>query len=414
MITIRPQDIVLRVGGRAMARGGAISRRLSKAHDTYREQFTRAGTGWVKTRTGMIVPCGTDVPRLEWLDLDADGVLETPVWLTEKIRTNYATRAVNQGGSLTGWSVGGGGATPATLTAVNSSVQLALGGLPKLVTDGYVLELDNTAGDAVAYAWNSGGAALADTTPHSLAVWVRGGPGALLWSNTEVGAKAFANSLTFTRELAENLTPANTASQFRVRADVGALVYFILAQVEKGRTATSDIPNATAGTVSRPAETGYVTLPPAVRAPTAFALYMECIDHGVAQDSSTNLVNIGLSNPVISVYAPGNVFRGRFQAGTDDVYSSVATAATVRDRLQFLLTMTDDGRIQFHQKKNGGGVESGAQSAPAGDGSPWGGGRRITFTNGSVKWIDAVIAAGDWSGASGSDLMAAFEALPAT
>src|SRR5690606_14976927 len=53
--------------------------------------FSRASGATLIDRTGTLQEVGQNVPRVEWLDLDGDGVRETPTLLLEPAGTNAFT-----------------------------------------------------------------------------------------------------------------------------------------------------------------------------------------------------------------------------------------------------------------------------------------------------------------------------------
>lgn len=116
------------------------------------------------------------------------------------------------------------GDAASTLTVVDDSAELASAGLDQICTNGNVYKLDNSAGVAVAYAEISG--ATGNTNTHSVGVYARtdigGGVGLL-----GVGFSDFSNT-SYAYVKHENLTPLGVGAYHRVRADVGATVYFIL------------------------------------------------------------------------------------------------------------------------------------------------------------------------------------------
>lgn len=97
MSEVFPKDLLLRVGGRTLARHGVMAvagsrRGLVEVPIT----FARADATTCATyidRDGLIRKAAANVPRIEWVDLDGDGVRETPGILLEGSRQNLILRS---------------------------------------------------------------------------------------------------------------------------------------------------------------------------------------------------------------------------------------------------------------------------------------------------------------------------------
>lgn len=79
-MTIRASDVLFIGGGVAVRRFGALSWRTSPAEDSP-EVHTRAAAANFVDPNGDTKQAGADVPRVEWIDDDSDGVRETPTLL---------------------------------------------------------------------------------------------------------------------------------------------------------------------------------------------------------------------------------------------------------------------------------------------------------------------------------------------
>lgn len=90
---VRVPDVLLRVGGRTLLRHGVLASagagRVEVAHT-----FARADASTCATyidRSGLVRLAAANVPRIEWVDLDGDGVRETPGILLEGAGANRVT-----------------------------------------------------------------------------------------------------------------------------------------------------------------------------------------------------------------------------------------------------------------------------------------------------------------------------------
>lgn len=76
-MTIAASDVLYIGGGLAVQLFGALSWRTSPGEDNA-ENHTRASTGTFVDPDGNTKTAAVDVPRVNWLDEDSDGVYETP------------------------------------------------------------------------------------------------------------------------------------------------------------------------------------------------------------------------------------------------------------------------------------------------------------------------------------------------
>jgi len=97
MAEVFPKDILLRVGARTLQRHGVLAvagsrRGLVDVPIT----FSRADASTCATyidRDGILRLAAANVPRIEWVDLDGDGIRETPGLLLEGSRTNLCLQS---------------------------------------------------------------------------------------------------------------------------------------------------------------------------------------------------------------------------------------------------------------------------------------------------------------------------------
>lgn len=95
MIPLR--DVLFYGGGDCMLKFGTLSWRTSPGEDNPETHTRTAGATFVG-KAGYLRQAAANTPRVEWLDLDDDGIYETPVYLGEPSRTNLVTSDNFDGG----------------------------------------------------------------------------------------------------------------------------------------------------------------------------------------------------------------------------------------------------------------------------------------------------------------------------
>lgn len=127
------------------------------------------------------------------------------------------------------------GDAAATLTVVNDSVALAAAGLAE-ITGGKAYKLDNTAGSGSAFANVIG--AVGNLNTHTASAYIRASDSS---GRIGVGGSTSGATTSYTR-LTHTQTPSSTLNTCYIAVNAGAVVYFVLPQLEEGSTATSYIP----------------------------------------------------------------------------------------------------------------------------------------------------------------------------
>lgn len=97
MSEVLPRDVLLRFGGRVLQRHGVLAvAGAARGVREVTETFTRADPSTFAASIGrdaMVRKAAANVPRLEYVDLDGDGIRETPGWLIEPSRPNTWDRS---------------------------------------------------------------------------------------------------------------------------------------------------------------------------------------------------------------------------------------------------------------------------------------------------------------------------------
>jgi hypothetical protein len=118
MAEVLPNDILFRAGGATLVRYGVPGlKRATRGWELGKETFTRADASTCATsidRLGQLRTWAANQLRLEFVDLDGDGVRETPGFVLEGSRTNLCLRSQD----FANWSVIG---TPTIGTAITAS-----------------------------------------------------------------------------------------------------------------------------------------------------------------------------------------------------------------------------------------------------------------------------------------------------
>jgi hypothetical protein len=121
MAEVFPRDVLLRVGGRTLHRLGVLAAAgAGRGYVEIKETFTRADPGTEIDRDGIIRLAAANVPRIEWWDLDGDGIKE-PYYLHEgSSRTNAWDRSEEL--DHANWTKIGATITPNATTAPDNTV----------------------------------------------------------------------------------------------------------------------------------------------------------------------------------------------------------------------------------------------------------------------------------------------------
>ena len=95
-MAIHLSQILFYAGGRSLELSGPPSRRtttIARRGEDIIETFSRASTGSYIDRNGEIKLAESGLQRIDMVDLDGDGIRETPAFLLEDTRTNVLLRA---------------------------------------------------------------------------------------------------------------------------------------------------------------------------------------------------------------------------------------------------------------------------------------------------------------------------------
>lgn len=289
--------------------------------------------------------------------------------LLEGQRSNKCTRNYLHGGAITGWSKSGDAA--ATLTAVTDAAALAAAGLDTVCSDSYVLKLDNSAGVAAAFAVNVG--VTGNTNQHTVSAYMRGtGTGYVQIEAVTGTARALTGSYV---RYANALTPASSGAELIIRADAGAVVYFVLAQLEEGSFVSSVIRNSGDTTLTRLADVLYFPLPSLVSAPQQVTVRSKHVEKGSYSLDNSRVWQIGAasgtSNPRTYIYANDNLYRSAHHNGTTEIYSVPTGSPAMANTVELRHALAADGAVQLGRSFNAAAEVVGSASAANAFGADW-------------------------------------------
>jgi hypothetical protein len=233
------------------------------------------------------------------------------------------------------------------LSVVDDAAALAAAGLSGACTSGKAYKLDNTAGAANAIASING--TVGNLNAHAFSCYARAtaGSGSVGRSGSSVGAATFSSSA-YARASAV-LTPTATTEVLRVQALPGAVVYFILAQLEEGAFATSPIiTTGAAGT--RGADTPAVAFANALgNGRTLFAEFTGTVVSGGAGNIGIVSLDDGTSNnrtQMRATYSAGTAQQLVVNAGSVLENTSVGFARTLTTFTKQALRISSDGKLR--------------------------------------------------------------------
>lgn len=348
--------------------------------------FSRVSKAWTLLQDGTFAEVATNVLRIVWLDLDGDGVRETPAFRLEPSRTNLLLQSSNVGPDSSPW----GGApnfssiTPAvsiiagqtawqhTLAAGRDSVtrsQLAgvfSGGAETayLIVENVDAERtdvalrDVTAGAFVCFGrltWATGEASvvlgtgavraekLADVGPNA-------GP-AYLVAVTATGIPGNQRSVW--------IYPTGAPGTSAARA---AIIHHV--QLEEQPFHTSPIVTTTAP-VTRTADALSVPLPASFARPVPLTIYLRFVERGAAfgQAFEGDIVEIGslALRPLLQIENANNTGRYRvlYSTAGGDSFSEAPIDVAIGDVVEIAAVLTAAGAARIRIAKNGGAEQAG-------------------------------------------------------
>lgn len=186
--------------------------------------FARSSVGLTKNPLGKWITVAAGSPR--WF---YQSPIHLPRLLQEPLTVNRMTDNNANPTTTSGWT--NGGDVLSVFSVVNDpSTLLSDAGLDLICTSGKVYKLDNSLGVAPAYVDSVG--TFGGTTESTVSAWVAGGNGTFTRTGTGTPETlAFGASSPMVRR-AMSTIPSAAGDSFRIIANAGQVIYFIVAQIE--------------------------------------------------------------------------------------------------------------------------------------------------------------------------------------
>jgi len=216
--------------------------------------------------------------------------------LVEPAMTNKLTCMKSNPTATTNIPLTGDGA--AVLSVVTDpATYLSTAGLADICTTNKIYKWDNSAGVGAAIAVLGG--TTGNINVHSFSMYIIAAVGAgTVYLRTDA-ADAVAIPATFQRLKKENVTPDTTARQVRIAIDAGAIVYFILPQLEESAFCTSIIAPAADTAAAQTRAASVVSASTSGVFPSSgqdFAIFMRVVPEAGGQSGKIALATNSLNN----------------------------------------------------------------------------------------------------------------------
>jgi hypothetical protein len=382
-----------------------------QGHPSY--TFSRGSTvgsyvdsdGWLKQVTSAAAP------RVEYVDLDGDGVVETPGFFLEETFTNLvsdddvsnwtdvATAAVTSsvvdpsGGTGAYTITGDGGSTlegryhaPASFTG-NSTKAITF-----VVKEGTM----PASGNQRLSLYDQSGTA--DRLVLDITGWTNGEPSVTASTGTLLGKRYIANGFWAVYGESTSVTAANTHRIYvyaNVSASAGAITVYRVNTSNRNLAPTPSIVDASE---TLPDDDFYVSFP---YAPQEMTVYVKFIELGTV-DTGDTVLWIGdstLSSPYFQIASDTTGYFARHHPGTSALTSQLAAPPSIDDVVELRAVLSADGTVQIHQSVNGAAETSASATASSFLASAWAGSRLYlnsspTGSEGCAIYLDAKVLSG--------------------
>lgn len=383
--------------------------------------FSRASGATLTDRTGTLREAGPNVPRVEWLDLDGDGVHETPTTLLEPAATNLLRDSCNLPASGSAWATTSNFSVSAAASIFSGQTAWRhqnLGLAPSVNRSQGVGTFSGQPETASVIVEN------VDATTTGLSIFddtlqAHVCRGQLTWATGQASIAAGAGTV-LARKLANAgpnggpvyrliVTGTGTVGNQRLvviypsgasQNTQTAIVHHV--QHEVGSVATSPIVTTTAA-VTRAAD---VLTFPWPHAPQAMTGYLRCVERGaVAMTGGSRVlfqIGTGTTAPrlFVGAIATGTTYRVSLSTTTSSVAAMLPIAPSIGSRVELLWRLYADGSVQIEQAINGGTPVVAARSSAIGLPAAWSGQvmRLSGVPSGAIEapaaWMDAVVLRG--------------------
>jgi hypothetical protein len=419
---ITPDQILFLAGGRSLALYGTPHRRTrpkTRGGEEFVQTFSRSGTGSYVDRDGEVKLAESGLQRITMVDLDGDGVRETPTILLEDIRTNGFTKSHEIDNIV--W------------TKARGAISANAGTAPDGLTTADLFTEDSTSSSDHTLARVTG--TLADSTQQSFSLFAKpngrneillrlsqkDGTTATVWFNLAAGTvgtvtgsavgriEAHANDW-FRCSIAADSASGGTTPQiiiflgsgsetYSYNGDGSSGVFFWGMQLEVNKAMESSYVATAASTVARAQESLAFTLN---AAPQASSWYLRFIERGsILQVSGERLFNMGdNSGARLYIWSAGSRYRGSHNNGSSTVTAIPAAGPSVGDVVEVLLQIDANGAVTVVQSINGAAEITTATTADNALASAWNNtnfrinSETSTSLNGFNAFIDVLVVRG--------------------
>lgn len=334
----------------------ALERNLLDAITGQAATLTRTSIGSAISSDGRVQLAAHTQPRFQWVDLDGDGVRETPTLLLEDARTNLV---IQSDALATGWTLDVGGTiTNAVGTYVGrpfSRVVISGGGdLYRAVTftgnaaKAYsaLFKQDGTAAGTIVFGiWDSTASAFAGRTTVTIAA--NGTMTAVANTGTLLATEALGDGVYRVSAQTTSVTAAHSMT-FEIDPGTAASALVSGCQAEDGLFSSSLLPTTT-GTVARVADN---LVFPFNAPPQPLTMYAKIAEGGTALANGVvaYVGDAGASDPFFTIIGAGG---GVYAARNSSVLSTAAAGPAVGNTVEGRAVFFADGSVQFGQSING-------------------------------------------------------------
>ncbi|HEX6941132.1 MAG TPA: hypothetical protein VF158_17145 [Longimicrobiales bacterium] len=358
--------------------------------------FSRSSSAWYVGPDGRIYQTAANAPRVEWYDLDGDGVRETPTALLEPAATNLLLDSCNLPASGSAW---GGesnfSVSPATSIFAGQTAwrhqNLGLAGSVSRNQNIGTFTGQPETGSAIVENVDATETALNirdNTAMVNLCI------GRLTWATGQASVQGGAGTVlalklanagpnggpVYRLIVTATGTPGNSGSIFLYPSGTSQNTRTVIVhhvQHEVGAVATSPIVTTTAA-VTRSADALSFPLPASLSRPVPMTLYLRFVERGAAfeQAFQGDIVEIGsTARPLLQVDNANDTGTYRVLYTTAvgvDSFSDAPVAVAVGDVVELAAVLTAAGAARIRIARNGGAEQAGPDGTARGLGAaPW-------------------------------------------
>ena len=379
---VRVPDVLIRVGGRTLQRYGVLAcagaGRTEIAYTFARADATTCAT--LFGSDGLIRTALANVPRIEWVDLDGDGIRESPGLLLEGSRTNVVLH--NRDLTNAAWvKTGGGGVTAAKDQTGIDGVANSASRITATGANGTCLQSITLASSQrlqSCFIKRLVGTGNIDMTTDNGSTWTTLTVTSA-WTRVKIPAQTLANPIVGFRIV----TNADSVAIDYVQNETGAFESSPIAVTTTAVTRAADAPGILLN-----------------HGPMACSLYPEYVDRGPRFSASGNatahIVSLGSGQPRLLIDG-GDLGITAYHQPSASVNSLASGQAAFGDRVQALAVLSSNGAVRAHRRFNGGAVVSGSQSSALAFAAKWNTQDLVIFGLNHILLLDLKLFRGEFT-----------------